>query len=229
MKQNISTFDRVTRLIGGFIALFTGFVVFDHPAMVALSILIGIWFFIEAAVGKCIIFERLGVKKVRDRLSATALLFIGTLWIQIVLGYIWLRSGYSKITGDFNSGWIGMLQQYARGNPHAFWTKYLEVTTGFGDWFPTVWMWSEFLTGAALVASAGILILSRTKQWRKIGVWTAIISLAFSVGLSFKPYFLTGHTSESLAMLFTLIFWISLGLLYIWVAGVFHKLKWPVS
>lgn len=116
--------------------------------------------------------------------------------IFVVLGFIFLRSSFGKITGGvFVSGLGETLGKFASKNPYPWYKSFLENTaipnaTIFGQ----LTMWGEVFAGLAIFLSAIILLV---KPGSKM-VYTLLLSgLLVGVFLNGIFWLAAGHTSPS--------------------------------
>lgn len=228
IKKTQSGFDRFLHIVGGLIALIVGIFLFENPAPQVIGVIFGIWLLVEGIIGRCVLYERFGINKASDRLSGASIFLLGLAWVQYVLSYVWFKSGYGKLTGDFAETLGSTLDRFVEANPWPWFVSYLDWVSQWTDVLAQFIQWGELLTGVGLAVAATILIFFKQRAVQMWGMIIAIISLVGSLALNFNFYFAAGHLSSSTASINLVMFWIALGLLYVWVMALFHKPKWPV-
>ncbi len=142
------------------------------------------------------------------------------LLVIFVIGLIWLRSGYGKLTGGFVGNLDKALMKFASENPYPFVVDLLNsIAIPNHILFSYLTQWGEIFTGSVLIFSSLYLIFS--KKPGKI-IFT-IFSLGLLVGilLNLTFWFSAGWTSPSTDGLNLLMLVVEVVALF----GVFKKLK----
>lgn len=86
--------------------------------------------------------------------------------IYLILGFIFLRSGFEKIEGGkFVGALAGILEKFASKNPYPFYKEFLtNIAIPNSQIFGNLTMWGEFITGLILSLGAIYLILKSKPQ-----------------------------------------------------------------
>ncbi len=134
-------------------------------------------------------------------------------WVILVLGFVFLRSGYGKLVGGEFVGGLGKtLGFFASENPFPFVKSFLEtVAIPNATLFGLLTMWGEVFAGVVLVGTALYLIMRRSLP-PLLGL-LLIPGLLIAVFLNFTFLLSAGWTSastESVNLVMTLIGIISL-------------------
>ncbi|MBI2022033.1 hypothetical protein HYS93_04125 [Candidatus Daviesbacteria bacterium] len=144
--------------------------------------------------------------KVSDVSSKTLLLSLSV--ILLYDGFIFLQSGYGKITGGkFVEGLAAVLSKFASKNPYPWYKSFLEqVAIPNSNLFASLTMWGELLSGLAIVAGGLYLIFIRNVN--KLILSIILLGLGGSIILNGTFWLAAGWTSpsvDSLNMLMLII------------------------
>jgi hypothetical protein len=136
--------------------------------------------------------------------------------IFAVLGFIFLRSGYYKVTeGKFVNGLASTLEKFAAKNPYPWYKDFLnDIAIPNSQIFGILTMWGEVLTGLALILiSAFIFITGKSSK-----LLFLILALGFLGGMALNGafYLASAWTSPSTEGLNLVMFLIELtGLVFV--------------
>jgi len=113
-----------------------------------------------------------------------------------VLGFIFLRSSWGKITGgSFVDTLAGTLGKFASKNPYPFYKDFLEnIAIPNSTIFGTLTMWGEFFAGGAILAASLYLLLKPGKKLMYLLLMAGLLVGAF---LNAIFWFASAWTSPS--------------------------------
>lgn len=97
--------------------------------------------------------------------------FKGFIIIMLILGLIWARSSYAKITGGvFAQSLGGVLTKTAPANPYPFYKNFLlSVAIPNAEMFGNLTVWGEFLVAVSILGGGYLLLKHPTnKLFRKV-------------------------------------------------------------
>lgn len=137
------------------------------------------------------------------------------LFILAVVGFIYLRSGWGKITGgEFVNSLGGILGKFAAKNPYPWMQSFLQnVAIPNSNVFGLLTMWGEFLSALAILVAVFYLVFSSKKN--KLFILLLLAGCFVGMFLNLIFYFAVGWTSSSTESLNLLMFMVELtGLIY---------------
>lgn len=117
--------------------------------------------------------------------------------IFLVLGFVFLRSSYGKITGgEFVNNLGATLEKFAGKNPYPWFKSFLtDVAIPNSQLFGSLTMWGELLAGLSLfVFSAFLIINPKTNKLVYLGLATGLAGGMFLNGIFWLA---AGYTSPS--------------------------------
>lgn len=142
------------------------------------------------------------------------------LFVIFIVGLIWIRSGYGKLTGGFVGTLDKALMKFASENPYPFIKGFLNTIAIPNHLiFSVLTQWGELFTGLSLIICSVILIV-----YPKVNKFFLIVlSLGLLVGaiLNLTFWFSAGWMSPSTDGLNLLMFAIEAIALFV----VFKKIK----
>jgi len=227
MKSTISVWDRFWHFMSALAMIIVGYFIFENIIAQVFAYIIALWALIEGIVGRCMIYERLGIEKGSKRLSGDSIFLMGLAWIQYVFAYRWFTSGWEKFRGDFGVGFADSLTALGRDNPWPFLETLLEWVSFSGDGLAQLVIWGEMMTGVFLALFTTLLLFVRTIRAQNWALLFNIAVLGVSATMSFLFYFAGGHLSPSTQDINIVMFWGAIGLLFAWISSVYHKPQWP--
>lgn len=141
------------------------------------------------------------------------------LFILGVVGFIYLRSGWGKITGgEFVNNLGGTLGKFAAKNPYPWVQNFLQsVAVPNSKVFGFLTMWGEFLSALAILIAVLFLVFSSQKN--KLFILLLFAGCFVGMFLNLIFYFSAGWTSSSTESLNLLMFMVEL-------AGLVYASKW---
>lgn len=137
------------------------------------------------------------------------------LFILAVVGFIYLRSSWGKITGgEFVNSLGGTLGKFAAKNPYSWMQSFLQnVAIPNSKVFGLLTMWGEFLSALAILVAVFYLVFSSQKN--KLFIWLLLTGCFVGMFLNLIFYFAAGWISPSTESLNLLMFMVELtGLIY---------------
>lgn len=136
--------------------------------------------------------------------------------VLMAIGFIFLRSGYGKVTGGKFVGSIGpTLEKFASGNPYPFFKGFLEnVAIPNAAVFGILTMWGEVLSGLSLFAISAYFLT--TGKGNKFLYLLLTLGLLGGMFLNANFYLASAWTSPSTESLNLLMFFVQLiGLFFV--------------
>lgn len=142
------------------------------------------------------------------------------LFVILIVGLIWIRSGYGKLTGGFVGNLDKALMKFVSENPYPFVKDFLNsVAIPNHVIFSYLTQWGEIFAGAALLICSIVLIANpRINRF-----FLSLLSLGLLVGafLNLTFWLSAGWTSPSTESLNLIMFTIET----VAILVVFKKLK----
>lgn len=129
--------------------------------------------------------------------------FKGFMVIMLVLGLIWARSSYAKITGGvFAQSLGGVLIKTAPANPYPFYKNFLlNVAIPNSELFGNLTVWGEFLVAVAILGGGYLLLKNPANKLFSKALIAGLIGGAF-LNLNFWLAFSsTSLSTDSLNLL----------------------------
>lgn len=136
--------------------------------------------------------------------------FKALLSIFLVIGIIWVRSGYGKFaSGNFAENLGNILAKNTQSNPFPFYKEFLDnVAIPNSYLFGQLTMWGEILTALAIIVGSINLLFFR--KYLLISVWVLSLGLLGGVFLNLNFWFAFSWTSPANDSLNTLMLGIEL-------------------
>lgn len=137
------------------------------------------------------------------------------LFIIGVIGFIFLRSSWGKITGgQFVNTLAGTLEKFASKNPYPLVQSFLkDIAIPNSTLFGLLTMWGEFLVAIALIASA--LYIAFSSKYSRLIIVLWVMGLVGGMILNATFWLASGYTSPSTDGLNLIMFFVELtGLVY---------------
>lgn len=122
---------------------------------------------------------------------------MNSFWLVLeVLGLVWLRSGWEKLSGGkFVDSLAGTLQKFAAGNPYP-WFKDFLINTALPNahLLGLLVQYGEFLGGMVLAVGSLTLLLGKKNRTIKLLMLFSLLGLVLLNGIFWLA---TGYTSPS--------------------------------
>lgn len=122
------------------------------------------------------------------------------IFVQLIIGYEWFSSGLSKVMmshAESLAEILASLSKFASQNPYSFYKSFLLVyAIPSGELFSWLIPWGEFLAGATLIVSAGLLLLGFYHKLLRMVSLFALVGLIF---MNINFWFAAGWLSPSTA------------------------------
>ncbi len=135
-------------------------------------------------------------------------------FIILVVGFVFLRSGWGKVTGGkFAGSLAGTLAKFAEKNPHLWYKDFLQnVAIPNAATFALLTMWGEVLTGFALMLTSTYLLFKRGTKL----IYFALLLASFGgMFLNATFWLAAGYTSASTESVNLIMFFVeSTGLIF---------------
>lgn len=223
MQPNIGLFDRFARLVLAALFLWLAFCAFQNVFASLFFMLASGWLMVEAVMGICPLYRKLGVQKPGDRLPFETLYGVGLMGIQLSFAYIWWHAGFEKLTGGFSGNIVKTLTRFADGNPHVRYAEFLEnVAIPNSAVFAQLVQWGQIAIGIGLFLSIVAIVYGNKKQ-QNIGYYVSILALAGGALMNANFYIAGGWTSAGTAGSNIAMFWPQLMLMYVWILRMRHQ------
>lgn len=109
------------------------------------------------------------------------LFFKGFIVIMLVLGLVWARSSYAKITGGvFAQNLSGVLVKTAPANPYPFYKNFLlSVAIPNAEVFGNLTVWGEFLVAVSILGGGYLLFKKPANKLFRKALIAGLIGGAF--------------------------------------------------
>lgn len=135
--------------------------------------------------------------------------------IFIVCGYVFIKSGYGKVSGGMFVQTLGdTLGKFASKNPYPWYKSFLETTAIPNSIvFGTLTMWGELLAGVSILLGSVMLLMGRDHNLSKLLLLVGLVVAAF---LNATFWFASGWTSASTDSLNLVMFLVELiGIMFV--------------
>lgn len=138
---------------------------------------------------------------VKNNASARLPLFF--LLFILVIGLVWLKSSYGKLTGGvFVDGLGKTLTMFASKNPYPWYKDFLTtIAIPNAKTFGLLTMWGELLSAVSIIASVVILIATGGSKLIKIVLLLGLLGGAFLNAVFWLASAWTGPSTDSLNLL----------------------------
>lgn len=119
------------------------------------------------------------------------------LWVLLVLGLVWFKSSYGKVTGgEFAGGLGGTLEKFAVKNPYPWYKEFLEtVAIPNSQMFGLMTMAGEVFAALSILGTAGYFLWKR--KIAKPVRFLLMAGLLTGLFLNLNFYFASGWMSPS--------------------------------
>ncbi len=219
MRKNLNLFERVIRLLMGFLLVFSALVFFENTVAKVAIALFGAFSFFEAASGFCLLYQRLGLRDHKNYLSAEAAYLMAAVGAQVVLSYEWLSAGWEKIINPAFVGDMGKTLGYFAGqNPFGWYKSFL---TGFAAQnsalFGYLVAWGEFAIGLGLLVGAFVYAFAARDGLKRAALGVSILALLGGLVMNANFYLAAGWTGPGTHGINVVMFWLQAILFYVWL------------